>query len=197
MLVVGLGNPGSRYRDTWHNLGFLALEAWAAQKKLEFKPGRGDYYRLTCPARAGKITFLKATSYMNLSGVPVSRYARYLRVPPEQTLVVCDDVALPFGTLRLRQSGSAGGHKGLASVIGEMGSEQIPRLRIGCWTGSWPGDLADYVLSPIPANLYAELRKMLSLCAEALECIFSEGFGRAMNRYNRNFLADEAAASTE
>ena len=187
-LVVGLGNPGSRFENTWHNLGFMVLDWWAAQKKLTFQPGRGDYFRLTYNPAGNKITFLKPTPFMNLSGVPVAHLARYHRIAPENVLLVCDDVALPFGMLRIRRSGSDGGHKGLASVIAELGSENIPRLRIGIHTEDWRGELSDYVLTRIPAVLHDDLKKMIATGAEALDCILERGLTRAMNRFNRDFL---------
>ena len=194
-LVVGLGNPGSRFENTWHNLGFMVLDWWAAQKKLTFKPGRGDYFRLTYDSAGSKITFLKPTPFMNLSGVPVAHLARYYRIAPENILVICDDVALPFGTLRIRQSGSDGGHKGLASIIAELGSENIPRLRIGIFTEGWRGELSDYVLASIPAALHEDLRKVVSTSARALDAILEVGLTRTMDRFNRSFLkaADDNA----
>jgi len=195
-LVVGLGNPGARYRDTWHNLGFMVLDWWSAQKNLAFKPGRGDYHRLTYNSPASKVIFLKPTPFMNLSGVPVARVAHYLKLSPENVLIVCDDVALPFGTLRIRKSGSDGGHNGLASVIAELGSEDIPRLRIGIWTEGWRGELSDYVLTAIPKSFHQDLRKMIAVAAEAIDCILTRGLGRAMNCYNRDFFQAETAKKT-
>ena len=196
-LVVGLGNPGSRFENTWHNLGFMVLDWWAAQKKLAFKPGRGDYFRLTYDSAGSKITFLKPTPFMNLSGVPVAHLARYHKIAPENILVICDDVALPFGTLRIRRSGSDGGHKGLASVIAELGSEDIPRLRIGIYTEGWKGELSDYVLTSIPSALKEDVRRVVSASAQALDAILDHGIARAMDRFNRQVLpaADDGAGS--
>ncbi|RJP80378.1 MAG: aminoacyl-tRNA hydrolase [Candidatus Zixiibacteriota bacterium] len=193
-LVVGLGNPGSRYRATWHNLGFMVLDHWAASRNLGFKPGRGDYYHLAWQGYGRSLTFLKPTSYMNLSGVPVAQVARYRKLTPENILVVCDDVALPLGTLRLRRSGSGGGHKGLSSIIAQVGSDQIPRLRLGAWTGQWKGELADYVLSTIPPSLRDDLAEVIAVSAQALDCILQEGLEAAMNRFNRNVLTPPPAA---
>jgi peptidyl-tRNA hydrolase, PTH1 family len=193
-LVVGLGNPGARYAKTWHNLGYMVLDRWASDHDVEFKPGRGDYCRLDWGQGAGKVTFIKPTPYMNLSGIPTARVAHYLKLSPENVLIICDDVALPLGTLRLRKNGSSGGHKGLASIIGELGSEDIPRLRLGFWTEKWRGDLADHVLSAIPKALQSDLKTVLKLSVEALDCILTQGLDTAMNKYNRNFFA---ADSTE
>jgi PTH1 family peptidyl-tRNA hydrolase len=190
-LIVGLGNPGTRYAGTWHNLGFMVLDFWAAAKKLNFKPGRGDYYHLKFSTSSGDVLLLKPTSYMNLSGVPVASVARYRKIPPQRILIICDDVALPFGVIRIRKSGSDGGHRGLASVIGALGTEEIPRMRIGIWTEKWQGELADHVLSSIPSALHSDLEKILHHGTQALECILSDGIEKAMNLYNRDFLAEK------
>jgi PTH1 family peptidyl-tRNA hydrolase len=191
-LVVGLGNPGARYEKTWHNLGYMVVDRWAAIHGLNFRPGRGEYYQLAWGKGVGKVTFLKPTPYMNLSGIPTGGVARYLKLSPENILVICDDVALPLGVLRIRKTGSAGGHKGLASIIGTLGSEEIPRMRLGIWTENWRGDLADYVLSAIPKKLRDDLLIVVNSAAEALDSILTEGIETAMNRYNRNFLGQDA-----
>lgn len=188
LLVAGLGNPGSRFAGTWHNLGYMALDGWAKRKKVAFKPGRGDFYHLTYKSPRGHITFLKPTSFMNLSGIPVAEVARKHRLSAENVLVVCDDVALPLGTIRIRKSGTDGGHKGLASIIAELGSEDLPRLRLGIFTEGWEGDLSDYVLSCIPDERRKDVGTMLKKAADALDCILNENVTAAMNRYNRHFL---------
>ena len=191
LLVAGLGNPGSRYAWTWHNLGFLALDYWATDKGLTFKPGRGDYYHLDYHSPHGVITFLKPTSYMNLSGIPISEMMRYRKLSPENVLIICDDVALPLGTIRIRKMGSDGGHKGLSSVIAFLNSEYVPRLRLGIYTEGWPGELRDYVLSRIPDVQRENIEKLLAICREAVDCILTEGLEPAMNRFNSNFLKDD------
>lgn len=190
LLVAGLGNPGTRYAWTWHNLGFLALDCWAENKAFTFKPGRGDYHRLDYRLPKGTITLLKPTSFMNLSGIPVGEMLRYRKLSPENLLIICDDVALPLGALRIRKGGSDGGHKGLASVIAELGTEQIPRLRIGIFTEGWLGSLEDYVLSRIPEAVRQQVEKMLTISAQALDGILEDGLTPAMNRFNGNYLED-------
>ncbi len=194
-LIVGLGNPGTRYATTWHNLGFMILDFWAAAKNLSFKPGRGDYYHLKFPTSSGDVLLLKPTSYMNLSGVPVASVARYRKIPPQRILIICDDAALPFGVIRIRKSGSDGGHRGLASVIEALGTEDVPRMRIGIWTEKWQGELADHVLSTIPSILHSDLEKILHYSMQALECILSDGIEKAMSRFNRNFFVDSESST--
>lgn len=191
LVVAGLGNPGLRYARTWHNLGYMALDFWAESKNLTFRPGRGDYTYLEHRTSAGVITFLKPTSFMNLSGVPVGQITRYRKYQPENVLIVCDDVALPLGVIRIRKTGSSGGHKGLDSIIADLNSESVPRLRLGIFTEGWRGELSDYVLARIPEQLEDPVRMILNNCVEAINCIIHEGVSRAMNRFNRNLLTNE------
>jgi PTH1 family peptidyl-tRNA hydrolase len=197
LVVAGLGNPGLRYARTWHNLGYMALDFWAESKNLTFKPGRGDYTYLDYRTSKGVITFLKPTSYMNLSGHPVGHMTRYRKYQPDNVLIVCDDVALPLGVLRIRKAGSSGGHKGLDSVIAELGSESVSRLRIGVFTEGWRGELSDYVLARIPEQLQKPLRNILAGCVEAIDCIIHEGVTPAMNRFNRNLLQTDAESDID
>lgn len=197
LVVAGLGNPGLRYARTWHNLGYMALDFWAESKNLSFKPGRGDYTYLEYRKSAGVITFLKPTSFMNLSGVPVGQFTRFRKFQPENVLIVCDDVALPLGVMRIRKTGSSGGHKGLDSIIANLSSESVRRLRLGIFTEGWLGELSDYVLARIPEQLEDSVRTILNNCVDAIDCIINEGVTRAMNRFNRNLLDDEQEPGNE
>ncbi|TKJ40381.1 aminoacyl-tRNA hydrolase [candidate division LCP-89 bacterium B3_LCP] len=197
LLVAGLGNPGLRYSRTWHNMGYLTLDYWAESKGLTFKPGRGDYFQLSYQSPNGKVLFIKPTAYMNLSGVPVGRILRYQDYLPENSLIVCDDVALPLGTLRIRRSGSGGGQKGLSSIIAELGTEDVPRMRLGIFTEKWRGELSDYVLSRIPKALYDEVKKILAAGSEAIDIILEEGITSAMNKVNRRSTEDTNQQSTD
>ncbi|MBU0517554.1 aminoacyl-tRNA hydrolase [bacterium] len=188
LVVAGLGNPGRKYAETWHNLGFVVLDYWAQKKNLTFKPGRGDYASLEVRSPQGVITFIKPSSFMNLSGFPVSELMRYRKLSPENLLVVCDDIALPWGTLRVRQSGSDAGHNGLGSVIAQIGSENIARLRIGIFQEGWPGDLKDYVLSKIPKSMHEDLQNIIEKSAAAIDAILYRGLTAAMNGFNRHYL---------
>jgi PTH1 family peptidyl-tRNA hydrolase len=178
-------------------MGFMALDFWAESKGLTFKPGRGDFYRLTYKSPDGNVTFLKPTSYMNLSGVPIRQLMRYKNLVPENVLVVCDDVALPLGTLRIRKTGSGGGQKGLASIIAELETESFPRLRLGIYTEGWRGELRDYVLSRIPGELKEEVGKILAAGAAAIDYLLEKGITEAMNRFNHNILTDTSESSSD
>ena len=133
-LIVGLGNPGKEYRDTRHNVGFMILDRLAARERAEF---RTEKHWQAEVARTGDTLLCKPLTYMNLSGEAARAIGQFYKIEPAQTLVVLDDMALPLGKLRLRESGSAGGHNGLQSLIDCLGTQAIPRLRVGI--GAAPG----------------------------------------------------------
>ncbi|MFH1862042.1 MAG: aminoacyl-tRNA hydrolase, partial [bacterium] len=166
--------------------------SWAARRKKTFSPGRGDYYQLTVSISNREVILLKPTSFMNLSGIPILKVVQQRRLSPENLLILCDDVALPFGTIRIRKAGSDGGQRGLASVISELETENVPRMRIGIYTENRFDELSDYVLSPIPDDLYKDLKRVVKTSTEALDCILHNGLSFTMNRYNRNVLDDNS-----
>jgi len=188
-LVVGLGNPGRRYAGTRHNVGFRVAERFAAshrialdQKKFEGRFGRGR-------AAGVDVGLLLPETFMNLSGRSVVEALRLLPVgdPKDELLVVFDDVDLPFGKLRLRPGGGAGGHKGLRDIIERLGRDDLPRLRFGVGRPPHPGqDTADWVLQDFSAAEQGELAARLDDAARAIECVLSEGIAAAMNRWNRD-----------
>lgn len=189
-LVVGLGNPGRRYRDTWHNLGAMAVEELARRRQAGFLPGRGDFFLADCD----DVSLMLPTSYMNRSGVPVSGWVRRHRVAPDEVLVALDDHDLPLGRIRLRPGGSSGGHRGLESIILELGSDQVPRLRIGVRTGGECGDLEYHILSKIPPSLHRPVAQVVAVAADAIETALGEGLEAAMNRYNGMEIVEERSA---
>ncbi len=180
MTVFGLGNPTDRYADTRHNVGFMVVDELARRHKTKFKhlPGR-----LVARARhAGKpLVLVKPLLYMNESGVPVREH---LATKPDDFLVVCDDLALPFGRLRLRSSGSDGGHKGLGSIIYHLRTEEFTRLRIGIDPAPAGTDSADYVLEPFAAAQQESLPELLARAAETCLTMLTDGLDAAMNRFN-------------
>ena len=150
-LVVGLGNPGSKYWNTRHNVGYAALDALA--KDLGVTADRVKFQGLTGQASLNgkKLILLKPTTYMNLSGQSVQAAAKFYKIPPEHILVLSDDISLNTGRLRVRKSGSAGGHNGLKSIISSIGSQDFPRVKIGVGAKPHPDyDLADWVLGVFP-----------------------------------------------
>ncbi len=184
-LVVGLGNPGPKYEWTRHNVGFLVIDQLAEQadipvQKLKFKA-------LTNTAIVGRqsVLLMKPTTYMNLSGEAVSQAARFYKIPPEQILVISDDVSLPQGKLRIRRSGSAGGHNGLKNIIAHLGTDQFPRIKVGVGGKPHPdSDMADWVLSKFTGPDKAAMEETISRAADAVTCLLSQGVEKAMASFN-------------
>lgn len=186
-IIVGLGNPGSEYEDTRHNVGFMALDTLARRFHLRFSRKRGLFEFVTFNFNHQEVLLVKPLTFMNRSGVAVKAALQKYEVSElSRLLIVCDDFNLPFGTLRLRPSGSHGGQKGLQSIISVLGSQDFPRLRIGI--GYDFSDAAQYVLSPFSKNEKKELPIILNWAADAIESFVVNGLEYTMSRYNRNFL---------
>ena len=184
-IVAGLGNPGLEYEHTRHNAGFLAVEELAKQcgaklDQMKFKSDCGE-------AMLGEVRCLlmKPTTYMNLSGDAIAAAANFYKIPPEQVLVIYDDISLPPGKLRLRRKGSAGGHNGIKSIIAQLGTEEFPRIRVG--VGAKPNpqyDLADWVLSKFSEEDMTALQPALEHAADAAVKIVGGDMNTAMNLYS-------------
>lgn len=183
-LIVGLGNPGNLYRKTRHNVGFMLLSLLAKGKGLRFDK---KYCRSRIAEGAG-IILAKPYTYVNLSGKAVKALLNRLSIPPGQMLVICDDVALPLGRIRIRRRGSDGGHNGLRSIIKEIGTEDFPRLRIGIGREGIR-DLVEHVLGEFKEEEKKVLEKVLQMATEAVGCILKEGIESAMNKYNSLVIA--------
>jgi len=183
-LVVGLGNPGDRYRRTRHNVGFMVADILFARGADGRWQEAGD--AAVAEARLGgePVRLVKPRSFMNQSGVPVERLLQLAGGVPEDLVVVLDDVALDLGVLRVRERGSHGGHNGMRSLIEVLGSEEIPRVRVGIRKGEPVPDLADFVLSPFPEEDVLEVQDVVGRAADAVECVVREGCTAAMNRFN-------------
>ncbi|MBC8205253.1 MAG: aminoacyl-tRNA hydrolase [FCB group bacterium] len=192
LLIAGLGNPGPEYRWTWHNLGYRVVEAAASRFKINFKPGKGEYFAAEKMVSGRRIMLVKPTSFMNLSGRPLLNIVEREDFFHDQLLIICDDVNLPLGRIRLRSGGSDGGQKGLASVIYYLGTEQIPRLRLGIGRETPPGDLRNYVLSEISVKEEEIVIHMIEQAAEAVITYIHDGINAAMNRFNTPTIADKA-----
>lgn len=184
-LVVGLGNPGSKYWNTRHNVGFAALDALAEQ--LHAKVDRVKFQGLVGQAEleGHKLILLKPTTYMNLSGQSVQAAARFYKIPPERILVMFDDISLEPGRLRVRRNGSAGGHNGVKSIISCIGSQEFPRVKIGVGAKPHPDyDLADWVLSTFPYDQRQAMEETYQRAAEAAVTVITQGPEAAANRFN-------------
>lgn len=182
-IVVGLGNPGRQYEETRHNVGWMVLDRIADRAGWSGKSKARDAAAVA-RGRHGDLdlVLVKPTTYMNLSGLAVRKVLARERAPLADMLVILDDFALPMGRLRLREEGSAGGHNGLRSIIGEMGTQSFARLRVGIGD---PGQHAkDHVLSRFSPSERADLERVLDAAADAVEDWAREGIARAANRWN-------------
>ncbi|HLL74254.1 MAG TPA: aminoacyl-tRNA hydrolase [Pyrinomonadaceae bacterium] len=186
MLIVGLGNPGAEYEWTRHNLGFMLVDLLAREAGREVR-------RAECRALVGlaelegrRIELVKPQTYMNLSGESVGCLLGKRRglKPASDLLVVCDDLALPFGTIRIRPRGSAGGHNGLKSIIAHLKTEEFGRLRIGIRPEHPLSDTRGFVLERFPQAARGEVEKVLERSAEALRAVLRDGIDKAMATYN-------------
>ncbi len=196
-LVVGLGNPGSRYAATWHNCGWLALDLIAARHGIRVGKARFHGAWGQGDTAAGRLILLKPETYMNESGRSVAAALHWFKLPPERLVVLYDDVDIARGQVRIRQQGGPGSHRGMQSVIGELGTGAFPRIRIGI--GPQPGDrdIVAFVLEAIPAEQRPLMREAFEMAADAVDLILKHNVDLAMNRINARRPAAEAAEKTE
>lgn len=183
-LLAGLGNPGSRFDNTRHNVGFAAVDYIA--EKAGFKPDRAKFHALTALWTAGdkRVLVLKPQTFMNLSGDAVGEAARFYKIPPERVIIIHDDVSLPVGRLRIRKKGSAGGHNGLKSIIGQIG-EDFMRIKIGVGEKPHPDyDLADWVLGKFTDRDKKLLAEKYDSAYRAVLLMVEGQVEQAMNLYN-------------
>ena len=184
-LIVGLGNPGEKYENTRHNVGFQVIDGLAERQgkpvqRLKFKALTG---LLTIGGE--KALVMKPVTYMNLSGEAVRPAADFYKLPPERILVISDDVALAAGRLRIRAKGSAGGHNGLKSIIQHLGTDQFPRIRVGVGEKPHPDyDLADWVLGRPQGEDKTAIDGAVKRAADAVECLLTQGLERGMGKFN-------------
>jgi PTH1 family peptidyl-tRNA hydrolase len=183
-LVVGLGNPGEKYGRTRHNLGFLIIDHIAAKKAVIVK-------KKLCGALVGewsnadRVLLAKPQTYMNRSGESVKELMREFRVPAKDLIVVYDDLDLPFGRIRIRPEGSAGGHRGVLSLMESLESAPFYRVRIGIGRPPEGVEAADYVLEDFTAQEATEVDDIVARASDAVMCLLEEGAQKAMERFNR------------
>jgi PTH1 family peptidyl-tRNA hydrolase len=194
-----LGNPGREYRDTRHNVGFLVVEEIARRHGIEWASGPSQIAETLIGKRFGTepLMVAKPLIYMNNSGESVAGLTRYFDVAREDLLVVIDEAALPFGKLRARARGSAGGHNGLKSVIERLGTTEFSRLRLGVGRGDGRRDLADHVLARFERGEQDELEALITRAADAAELFAAEGISRVMNVYNPDAPASADADTSD
>ena len=184
-LLVCLGNPGDKYENTRHNVGFMVADEVAERRNAPIQRLRFKALTNILTIAGEKVLVMEPITYMNLSGEAVRPAADFYKIPPDHVLVVSDDTALPVGRLRIRTKGSAGGHNGLKSIIQHLGTDQFPRLRVGVGEKPHPDyDMADWVLGKFTGEDKKTITAAVKRAADAIECILAEGIDRGMGKFN-------------
>ena len=182
-LIVGLGNIGVEYANTRHNMGFMVLDAWAQASNIVFESGRYGS-TATVSFKGRKFTLLKPSTYMNLSGKAVRYWMNELKIQPENLLVISDDLNIPFGTLRLRKNGSAGGHNGLTNITELIGTQEYARIRVGIGNDFGRGQKVGYVLGELSPEEKKEMEQISKRVIDGVKAWATIGPDRAMNTVN-------------
>jgi len=184
-MIAGLGNPGYEYQQTPHNLGFMAVDLLGRECGGELAHREAQALTASARLEGQEVLLAKPQTYMNLSGMAVARLLEKYGLEVGDLIVLVDDAALPLGSLRIRPRGSAGGHNGLKSIIGALGSNDFVRVRMGAGPEQPIGDMVSYVLGRFRRSDLATVSEMLSQACEAVHVILREGSQKAMNRFNR------------
>lgn len=184
-LLVGLGNPGDKYDNTRHNVGFAAIDQLAEELRVPVQKLKYRALTQTVELGGAKVLLMKPITYMNLSGEAVGEAARFFKIPADHVLVLSDDVSLPVGRLRIRKGGSAGGHNGLKSIIQHLGTDQFPRVKIGVGEKPHPDyDMADWVLGKFAGEDLKTITQAIERAGKAAACYIQDGPDKAMNKFN-------------
>lgn len=193
-LIVGLGNPGTKYELTRHNAGFIIIDYIAEHLKSSFKAGKGEFYYAQTKYKGDDIFLLKPSTYMNNSGIAVAEFLElHPEIKPEDLLVIYDDFQLKLGTVRIRQSGSDGGHNGVASIIYHLTTADFPKMRVGIGRGDVmkKDEFVDFVLSNFDETELENIKKMLPVYRDCVFAYIKQPLKFVMNMYNKNFLEEE------
>ena len=184
-LLVCLGNPGDKYENTRHNVGFMVADEVAQRQNKPIQRLKFKALTNVLTISSQRVLVMKPVTYMNLSGEAVRQAADFYKIPPDHVLVVSDDTALALGRLRIRVKGSAGGHNGLKNIIQHLGTDQFPRLRVGVGEKPHPDyDMADWVLGKFTGEDKKTITAAVKRAADAIECILDEGIDRGMGKFN-------------
>ena len=189
-IIFGIGNPGTRYEFTRHNAGFLLLDHFAKINITSFKEAKGEYLQASGKIAGQDFSLIKPTTYVNNSGAAAKQILENYLISPENILVVCDDSNLKTGTIRVRLSGSDGGHNGLSSIIYHLATEDFPRIRLGIGPISGDEDLANYVLSDFSKNELEELKSTFKNASSLIEEFIIDG-AKKMLEANSRLVKDE------
>jgi PTH1 family peptidyl-tRNA hydrolase len=192
-LIVSLGNPGTQYAQTRHNMGFIILDYIAEKNNLNFKAGKGEWYEAHFMHNGRSVYLMKPTTFMNNSGLAISDFIDRNNIEMKDILTVFDDFQIPLGTIRIRETGSDGGHNGISSIIYHLNTLDFPRMRVGIGTEKEikKDDYTDFVLSNFTEDELVKVKQMLPLYKEAIFCFIDEGIKNAMNMYNKNYFKTE------
>jgi len=182
--MIGLGNPGVEYKSTKHNIGFAVLQSLAKENKIKIKEKRYSSFIGRGKIAGVDVALVLPQTYMNRSGDTIGDLFREEIGPSDDLIVVCDDINMKLGRIRIKKKGSAGGHKGLESIISVLDRDDFARLRVGIATEDHKGDITRYVLAPFKRNQRKNVSHILSLAREALECWLTSGMDAAMNKFN-------------
>ena len=184
-MIVGLGNPGREYEKSRHNTGWMVMDRLEAQLGVRVDKDRFRAQTATADYRGQKLLLLKPQTFMNSSGIAVEAAAHFYKIPPERVLVIFDDISLPVGKIRVRPSGSAGGHNGLKSIIAMLHSDAFPRVKVGVGAKPHPDyDLADWVLSAVGKDEQPAYQSAIENAADAALCIVESGCDKAAGIFN-------------
>ena len=181
--IIGLGNPGMKYAGTRHNIGFDAVTAIADKYNLSINNKKFKGVYADGHIAGEKVLLVQPQTFMNLSGECVREVADFYKLNPDEIIIICDDINLDVGRLRIRKKGSAGGHNGLKNIIAHLGTEEFPRIRVGVGEKTEGWDLADYVLARFDKDSEPVIREALANVVGAVETWISEGIDAAMNRF--------------
>lgn len=192
--MAGLGNPGSAYARTRHNVGFLVLERLAAEARVPFAPEAFQAEVGWAVVSRAPVVLLKPQAFMNRSGPPVADWLAVLALPAERLVVVHDDLDLPLGRLRLTGSAGSGGHRGVASIQAAMGTREFPRVRVGIGRPDEDEDAADHVLGEFRPEEYPLVEEVVVRAAAAVRSLIGEGLAAAMGRYNVRVMPEASAS---
>ena len=185
-LIAGLGNPGREYENTRHNAGFIAADMLADKFNMSFSKSKFDAIYGDCVIAGARVLVVKPQTYMNLSGNAVQKLSAFYKIPADKLIIMHDDVSLDVGKIRIRRKGSAGGQKGLANIIQMMGTEEIPRIKIGVGGKPHPDyDMKDWVLGKIPQEQQSDFKTACENAVKAVEEIIARGIDSAMNKYSK------------
>lgn len=183
--ILGIGNPGNRYQNTRHNIGFILLDIFSSNLKLNFKPAKADFYFAEGEIENKPFIFIKPTTYVNKSGIAAHQCLNYYNINVSDLLVLVDDVNLIFPEIRLRKSGGDGGHNGLHSITYHLGSEDFPRLRFGIGTENLTDDLSEYVLSRFSPNELNIINKLSDFVFILSRSFILQGYDFMLSEYSR------------